>query len=251
MRVGGGLPTPYLAAGGVAAAAIVGIGLAGAKPDQASPQSSGSAAPKSSGSAASKSSGGGFCCSRSCFDGVLIQQLGHTAFLVHNSTPLFLDCDEKRGDAPLRQTVLDSRQGLFSTCGPRSYCCSRPFKIVCFSSMTVCSEHSCVARAFSSILPVCLLYNSMLPYCSTSHAVSRHRGMLKVMVAHCCFACCYYSCVLCTHTQMHSTLSTALSCLHLCSGSSGGMPEGKDPELDSATAKKKDPFFKEVAKRTK
>ena len=52
MNAGGGLPTPYLAAGGVAAAAIVGIGLAGAKPDQAassSSQSSGSAAPKSSG----------------------------------------------------------------------------------------------------------------------------------------------------------------------------------------------------------
>lgn len=63
MPVGGGLPTPYLAAGGVAAAAIVGIGLVGAKPDQAassSPRSSGSAAPNSSGSAAPKSSVGGF-----------------------------------------------------------------------------------------------------------------------------------------------------------------------------------------------
>lgn len=33
-------------------------------------------------------------------------------------------------------------------------------------------------------------------------------------------------------------------------GSKGGMPEGKDPELDSEVAKKKDPFFKEVKKRT-
>ena len=33
-------------------------------------------------------------------------------------------------------------------------------------------------------------------------------------------------------------------------GSKGGMPEGKDPELDSEVAKKKDPFFKEVNKRT-
>lgn len=33
-------------------------------------------------------------------------------------------------------------------------------------------------------------------------------------------------------------------------GSSGSMPEGKDPELDSEVAKKKDPFFKEVDKRT-
>lgn len=56
MHAGGGLPTPYLAAGGVAAAAIVGIGLAGAKPDQAA-----SSSPQSSGSAAPKSSGGGFC----------------------------------------------------------------------------------------------------------------------------------------------------------------------------------------------
>lgn len=53
-----------------------------------------------------------------------------------------------------------------------------------------------MARAFSSILPVCLLYNSMLPYCSTSHAVSRHTGMLKswwqtaglrVVIVHVCF----------------------------------------------------------------
>ena len=57
MNAGGGLPTPYLAAGGVAAAAIVGIGLAGAKPDQAA-----SSTPQSSGGAAPKSSGGGFCC---------------------------------------------------------------------------------------------------------------------------------------------------------------------------------------------
>ncbi|DBB12235.1 hypothetical protein WJX82_003531 [Trebouxia sp. C0006] len=34
------------------------------------------------------------------------------------------------------------------------------------------------------------------------------------------------------------------------SGSKGGLPEGKDPELDSEVAKKKDPFFKEVDKRT-
>ena len=33
-------------------------------------------------------------------------------------------------------------------------------------------------------------------------------------------------------------------------GSKGGLPEGKDPELDSEVAKKKDPFFKEVDKRT-
>ncbi|KAL3160064.1 hypothetical protein ABBQ38_009779 [Trebouxia sp. C0009 RCD-2024] len=53
---GSGLPTSYLAAGGVAALAIVGIGLAGAKPDEApsSPvKSSGSHAPKSSGSSSS------------------------------------------------------------------------------------------------------------------------------------------------------------------------------------------------------
>ena len=49
LGTGGGLPTPYLAAGGVAVLAILGIGLAGAKPDDASP------AP----SATSKSSGGG------------------------------------------------------------------------------------------------------------------------------------------------------------------------------------------------
>ena len=52
MAAGGGLPTPYLAAGGAALLAIIGIGLAGAKPDQApSPpaSSSGSSAPKSSG----------------------------------------------------------------------------------------------------------------------------------------------------------------------------------------------------------
>ncbi|KAL3141612.1 hypothetical protein ABBQ32_004853 [Trebouxia sp. C0010 RCD-2024] len=53
---GGGLPTTYLAAGGVAALAIVGIGLAGGKPDEApsSPvKSSDSAAPKSSGGSSS------------------------------------------------------------------------------------------------------------------------------------------------------------------------------------------------------
>ncbi len=33
-------------------------------------------------------------------------------------------------------------------------------------------------------------------------------------------------------------------------GSKSGLPEGKDPELDSEVAKKKDPFFKEVDKRT-
>lgn len=47
------------------------------------------------------------------------------------------------------------------------------------------------------------------------------------------------------------TLHRSYKLSSLCTGSSGGMPEGKDPELDSATAKKKDPFFKEVAKRTK
>ena len=33
-------------------------------------------------------------------------------------------------------------------------------------------------------------------------------------------------------------------------GSRSGLPEGKDPQLDSEVAKKKDPFFKEVDKRT-
>ena len=41
-------------------------------------------------------------------------------------------------------------------------------------------------------------------------------------------------------------------CLTLtyCAGSKSGLPDGKDPELDSEVAKKKDPFFKEVDKRT-
>ena len=56
VRAGGGLPTQYLAAGGVAAAAIVGIGLAGAKPDEAP-----SSPPQRSSSAAPKSSEGGSC----------------------------------------------------------------------------------------------------------------------------------------------------------------------------------------------
>ena len=34
---GGGLPTPYLVAGGIAVAGIIGIGLAGASPDRQSP----------------------------------------------------------------------------------------------------------------------------------------------------------------------------------------------------------------------
>ena len=48
---GGGLPTPYLAAGGAAALAILGIGLAGARPDNASP-----AEPATGGSSSSSSS---------------------------------------------------------------------------------------------------------------------------------------------------------------------------------------------------
>ena len=57
-----------------------------------------------------------------------------------------------------------------------------------------------------------------------------------------------FTCVL---YRSHMRAPTATQNSHLCTGSSGGMPEGKDPEMDSETARKKDPFFKEVDKRTK
>lgn len=60
---GGGLPTPYLIAGGVAVAGIIGIGLAGASPDRQSPTPPATAAAAKSGggkpSGGSKPSGGG------------------------------------------------------------------------------------------------------------------------------------------------------------------------------------------------
>ena len=76
-RAGGGLPTPYLAAGGVAVLAIIGIGLAGAKPDQAPaapPTSSSSSSGSGSKSGASLSNivcrlqeSPGCCCYPTCY----------------------------------------------------------------------------------------------------------------------------------------------------------------------------------------
>lgn len=58
--------------------------------------------------------------------------------------------------------------------------------------------------------------------------------------------CSHLSCI--AHTSMPQPQQQLEA--HICV-SSGGMPEGKDPEMDSETARKKDPFFKEVDKRTK
>lgn len=56
-------------------------------------------------------------------------------------------------------------------------------------------------------------------------------------------ACCWQRCTVLRLKECPGMLTCFV-------GSKSGLPEGKDPELDSEVAKKKDPFFKEVDKRT-
>lgn len=83
VHIGGGLPTPYLAAGGVAVLAIIGIALAGAKPDQAAP-----AAPSTS----SGSKSGAVSLHQNCFHFALVlgRHLGETISTLRTLTPVQL-----------------------------------------------------------------------------------------------------------------------------------------------------------------
>ena len=102
---------------------------------------------------------------------------------------------------------------------------------------TICTS-DCLAGQYCNTVANNSLYRCNLILTPSIQLDARY-SCLHAAVVHMCLV---------SHTH---ACSRPIPSSHLCTGSSGGMPEGKDPEMDSETARKKDPFFKEVDKRTK